>query len=131
MRLVDFTLAIPFILVALTVVIVLGQSLGVIIILLAIFGWGGFARQVRAETLTLRTRDYVAVAKVAGASTSRILYRHILPGVINTIIVVATLRVGSLILTESIHSFLGVGVPPPTPSWGAMVSDGRDYLDTA
>lgn len=131
MRLVDFTLAIPFILVALTVVIVLGQSLTVIIILLAIFGWGGFARQVRAETLSLRTRDYVALAKVAGASTRQILYRHIFPGVVNTIIVVATLRVGTLILTESILSFLGVGVPPPTPSWGSMVSDGRDYLDTA
>lgn len=131
MRFVDFTLAIPFILVALTVVIVLGQSLAVIIILLAIFGWGGFARQVRAETLSLRTRDYVALARVAGASTRQILYRHIFPGVVNTIIVVATLRVGTLILTESILSFLGVGVPPPTPSWGSMVSDGRDYLDTA
>lgn len=131
MRFVDFTLAIPFILVALTVVIVLGQSLTVIIILLVIFGWGGFARQVRAETLSLRTADYVALAKVAGASTPQIIYRHILPGVINTIIVVATLRVGTLILTESILSYLGVGVPPPTPSWGSMVSDGRDYLDTA
>lgn len=131
MRFVDFTLAIPFILVALTVVIVLGQSLAVIIVLLAIFGWGGFARQVRAEALSLRTRDYVALAKVAGASTPQILYRHIFPGVVNTIIVVATLRVGTLILTESILSFLGVGVPPPTPSWGSMVSDGRDYLDTA
>jgi len=131
MRFVDFTLAVPFILIALVVVIVLGQSLTVIIVLLAVFGWGGFARQVRAETLSLRTRDYVALAKVAGAGTAQILYRHILPGVVNTLIVVATLRVGTLILTESILSFLGVGVPPPTPSWGSMVSDGRDYLDTA
>ena len=131
MRFVDLSLAIPFILVALTVLIVLGQSLTVIIMLLIMFSWGGFARQVRAETLSLRTLDYVALAKVAGAGPLLILSKHILPGVINTIIVVATLQVGSLILTESILSFLGVGIPAPTPAWGVMVSDGRDYLDTA
>ena len=131
MRFVDLSLAIPFILVALTVLIVLGQSLEVIIALLILFSWGGFARQVRAETLSLRTLDYISLAKVAGAGTTLILYKHILPGVVNTIIVVATLQVGSLILTESILSFLGVGVQAPTPAWGLMVSDGRDYLDTA
>ena len=131
MRVVDLSLAIPFILVALTVLIVLGQSLTVIILLLIMFSWGGFARQVRAETLSLRTLDYIALAKVAGAGPLLILSKHILPGVINTIIVVSTLQVGSLILTESILSFLGVGIPAPTPAWGVMVADGRDYLDTA
>ena len=131
MRFVDLSLAIPFILVALAVLIVFGQSLEVIISLLIVFSWGGFARQVRAETLSLRTLDYVALAKVAGAGPLSILSKHILPGVINTIIVIATLQVGGLILTESILSYLGVGIPPPTPAWGVMVADGRDYLDTA
>ena len=131
MRVVDLSLAIPFILVALAVLIVFGQSLEVIVFLLILFSWGGFARQVRAETLSLRTLDYVALAKVAGAGSLLILSKHILPGVINTIIVIATLQVGGLILTESILSYLGVGIPPPTPAWGVMVADGRDYLDTA
>jgi peptide/nickel transport system permease protein len=130
MRIVDFALAVPFILVALVVVIVLGQSLTVIIVLLAFFSWPGFARQVRAETLSLKRRDYVALAQIAGASPERILFRHILPGVTNTAVVVATLRVGQLILVESTLSFLGVGIPPPTPAWGSMTADGRDYLLT-
>lgn len=131
MRLVDFTLAVPFILVALVTVIVLGQSFALVIILLVLFSWNGFARQARAETLSLKTRDYVALAKVAGASTARILYRHISPGLINTMLVVATLRVGGLILTEATLSFLGVGIPPPTPAWGIMVADGRTYVKIA
>ena len=131
MRFVDITLAVPFILVAMVVVIVAGQSLTIIIILLIAFSWNAFARQVRAETLQLKTADYVALATVAGASTWRILYRHILPGVTSTLLVIATLRVGQLILTESILSFLGVGIPPPTPAWGVMIADGRSYLSTA
>ena len=128
MRVVDFTLAVPFILIALVVVIVFGQSLEVLIALLAVFGWGAFARQVRAETLSLRTRDYVLQAQIVGASTMRILLKHILPGVTNTIVVIATLRVGQLILTESILSFLGAGIPPPTPAWGLMVAQGRSFI---
>ena len=131
MRFVDLTLAVPFILVALVVVIVLGQSLTIIVILISMLTWSGFSRQVRAEVLSLRTRDYVALAKVAGASDAMILYRHILPGVLNTVIVIATLNVANVILAEAVLSFLGVGVPPPTPAWGAMISDGRDYLGTA
>lgn len=131
MRFVDITLAVPFILVAMVVVIVAGQSLTIIIILLVAFSWNAFARQVRAETLQLKTADYVALATVAGASTWRIMYRHILPGVTSTLLVIATLRVGQLILTESILSFLGVGIPPPTPAWGVMIADGRSYLATA
>lgn len=131
MRFVDFTYATPFILVALVVVIVLGQSLAVIIALLVIFSWNSFARQVRGETLKLKTEAYVDMARIAGASAGRILSRHLLPGVINTVLVLVSLRVGSLILTEAVLSFLGVGVPPPTPAWGLMVADGRDYIDTA
>ena len=128
MRIVDFTLAVPFLLIALVVVIVFEQSLTVLITLLAIFSWGGFARQIRAETLSLKTRDYVAQALVMGANTPRIMFRHIFPGVVNTLIVVSTLRVGSLILAESILSYLGAGIPPPTPAWGLMVAQGRSYI---
>lgn len=131
MRLVDLTFAVPFILVALVVVIVLGQSLAMIVILLAAFSWGGFSRQIRGETLVLRTREYVQAAKIAGAPAPYIMYKHILPGVVNTLVVLSSLRVGTLILTEAILSYLGVGVPPPTPAWGAMVSDGRDYIGSA
>ena len=88
-------------------------------------------RLVRGQTLQLKSLDYVALAKIAGASTPRRMCRHILPGVTNTIVVATTLQVGSIILAEAILSFLGAGVPPPTPSWGSMVSDGRDYLASA
>ena len=131
MRFVDFTFAIPFILVALVVVIVLGQSLTVIILLLVIFSWNSFARQIRAETLKLKTEDYINAARIAGASTSRIFMRHLLPGVMSTLMVMMSLRVGALILTESVLSFLGVGIPPPTPAWGVMVASGRTYVETA
>ena len=130
MRFVDLTLAVPFILVALVVGIVLDVSLTTVVILLVMFFWNGFARQVRAETLQLKTADYVSLATVAGSSAVRIMYKHILPGVFSTVIVIATLTVGVVILVESILSFLGVGVPAPTPTWGAMISDGRNYLAT-
>jgi peptide/nickel transport system permease protein len=131
MRLVDFTLAMPFILVALVTVIVFGQSFGIVILLLAVFSWNGYARQIRADALGIKSQDYISAALIAGASTRRIMIRHIFPGVVNTLIVVATLRVGSLILAEAILSFLGVGIPKPTPAWGVMVADGRDYLGTS
>lgn len=131
MRVVDFTLAVPFILVALVTVIVFGQSFAIVVILLAVFSWNAYARQIRADALTIKTTDYVAAAQVAGASTLRIMGRHMFPGVVNTMVVVATLRVGSLILAEAILSFLGAGIPKPTPAWGVMVADGRDYLGTS
>ena len=131
MRTVDFTLAMPFLLIALVIVGVFGQSLELIIILLILFGWDNFARVVRAETLTLRESDYVNCARIFGASETRILFKHILPGVTGSILVIGSLRVGSLILTESTLSFLGVGVPPDTPAWGIMVSDGRQHLKDA
>lgn len=128
MRLVDIKLAIPLILIALVLVITLGQSLWIIVTVLCLFIWPRFARQVRGEVLQLKNMDYVSLAKVSGASTVRILFIHIFPGTINTLIVVATLQVGIVILLESTLSFLGAGVPPPTPAWGSMVSDGRDKL---
>ena len=128
MRLVDIMLSLPLILVALVLVVALGQSFTVIVGVLALWIWPRFARQVRGEVLGLKTRDYVALARVAGASTPRILLIHIFPGTINTLIVVATLQVGIVILLESVLSFLGAGVPPPTAAWGSMVADGRDKL---
>ena len=136
MRIVDIALAIPLVLVALVMVVAVGQSFpselggqtGLIILVLAGFFWVRFARLVRGEVLQLKTLDYVALAKVAGASTPRILFVHIFPGVINTLIVLATLQVGFVILVESTLSFLGAGVPPPTPAWGSMVAEGRDFL---
>jgi peptide/nickel transport system permease protein len=113
------------------ITVVLGQSLATLLGVLALLTWAGFVRNVRGEVLSLKSRDYVALAKIAGASPPLIVIRHILPGVVNTVIVLATLRVGGLILAEATLSFLGAGVPPPTPTWGAMVSDGRNYLDSA
>jgi peptide/nickel transport system permease protein len=131
MRLVDFTLAMPFILIALVTVIVFGQSLWIVILLLAVFSWNGYARQIRADALRIKTEDYVAAARVTAASGFWIMRKHIFPGVTNTLIVVATLRVGSLILAEAILSYLGAGIPKPTPAWGVMVADGRNYLGTS
>ena len=131
MRIVDIKLAIPTILLALVLVLALGQSFLVIVAILAIAIWPRFARNTRGEVLQLKTMDYVALAQVAGASTPRILFIHIFPGVINTLIILATLEVGLVILLESTLSFLGAGIPPPTPAWGSMVADGRDRLAVA
>ena len=129
MRFVDILLAIPLVLIALVLVVTLGgASLAIIVAVLTIFIWPRFARQLRGEVLQLKNMDFVSLARVAGASTPRILFVHIFPSTINTLIVVATLQVGIVILLESTLSFLGAGVPPPTPAWGVMVSDGRDYL---
>ena len=131
MRITDIWLGIPFILLAIVVVIAVGQTFVILLMLLALTVWATFVRNVRGEVLSIKERDYVSLARVAGASTFRMIIWHILPGVVNTIIVLATLRVGQVILTESILSFLGAGIPPPTPAWGAMVNDGRLYINDA
>ena len=130
-RLVDIWLGLPFILLALIVAITIGAGLFTMMGLLAATAWTPFVRNVRGEVLTLRERDYVSLAKVAGASPIRILIRHILPGVTNTVLVIGTLRIGQLILTEAFLSFLGAGIPSPTPTWGAIIADGREYLRDA
>lgn len=128
MRVVDITLALPLVLVAIVVAVTMGASLQNLIIVIAAIIWARFARQVRAETLSLREQDYVTLARIAGISNLRIMFRHILPGALPLIIVITSVEVGQVILTESALSFLGVGVPPPTPSWGGMVSEGRAQL---
>lgn len=131
MRFVDMWIALPFILLALVIAIVLGQSFGVMFLLLALLAWVSFVRPIRGEVLSLRERDYVMYSKSSGASHLRIMVKHILPNVASTVLVIATLGAGGLIIAESILSFLGVGIPQPTPTWGGMISDGRSYLDSA
>ncbi len=130
-RIVDIWMGFPFLLLALVVAIVFGASFGIILVLMVLLAWSAFVRNVRADVLVLKERDYVSVARITGASTTRILIRHILPGTIGTVTVIASLSVGSLILAEATLSFLGAGIPSPTPSWGNMVAEGRDYLQTA
>jgi peptide/nickel transport system permease protein len=131
MRLVDITLSLPTILLALVLVSAIGPSFGTVITVIALIIWARYARQARAETLTVKEQDFVARARVAGASHSRIMVRYIFPNIVNTLVVLATLQVGSIILLESTLSFLGVGIPRPTPAWGVMVADGRELIVTA
>jgi peptide/nickel transport system permease protein len=112
-------------------VVALGSSFGLIIVIIAIWIWPRFARMVRGEVLQLKNLDYVALARVSGASTPRIMFKHILPGTFNTVIVLASLQVGAVLLVEAALSFLAAGVPPPTAAWGSMVADGRDRLADA
>ncbi len=129
MRIVDVWASLPFIMFALVVVSIFGQDVRILIALLALLSWPGAVRLVRAQTLSLRESDYVQFARIAGASSFRILTRHILPGVLNIVVVSATLGVGGIILTEATLSYLAVGIPPPTPAWGAMVASGREYIN--
>ena len=131
MRLVDIKLAIPTILLALVLVLALGQTFILIIGVLAFTIWPRIARNIRGEVLQIKTMDYVALARVAGASTPRILAVHIFPGVINTLIILTTLEIGIVILLESTLSFLGAGVPAHIPAWGTMVADGREQIAVA
>ena len=130
-RFVDIWHSLPFLLIALVVSITLGQGIIIMIALLVMLTWVGLVRNIRAEVLTLKSRDYVLAARIAGASDFRIMFRHILPGVMNLLMVLASLRVGGLILTAASLSFLGVGIPSRYPSWGGMISDGRGDLNTA
>jgi len=131
MRLTDIQLALPAVILALVLVGAIGFSLFNLILVLSLANWARFARVTRSEALTLRSRDFVLLAKLAGASRIRIIHSHIVPNVANTFIVLATLDVGIIIILEATLSFLGLGVQPPTPSWGAMIADGRGYLETA
>jgi peptide/nickel transport system permease protein len=131
MRLVDISLSLPTILLALVLVAAVGPSFGTVITVLVVLLWARYARLVRGETLGIKERDFIARARVAGASHVRIMGRYIFPNVVNSLTVLATLQVGYVILLESALSFLGAGLPRPTPAWGLMIADGRELIVTA
>jgi len=131
MRLVDISLSLPTILLALVLVAAVGPSFGTVVAVLIVLLWARYARLVRGETLAIKELDFIARARVAGASASRIMVKYIFPNVVNSLIVLATLQVGYVILLESSLSFLGAGLPRAEPAWGVMVSDGRELIVTA
>ena len=131
MRGVDIALSIPAILLALAIVASRGPGFGVVIFVICVILWSRYARQVRGEVLAIKNQDFIGRAKVAGSSDFRIIIRHIFPNVVNSIIVLATLQVGFVILLEASLSFLGAGIPRPTPAWGLMVANGRELVATA
>jgi peptide/nickel transport system permease protein len=131
MRVVDATLTFPTILIALLLAVSLGQGLRTMVMAIAVILWARFARVVRGEVLTVKGRDFVALAEVRGCSHVRIMAVHIMPNVMNTFMVLLSLHIGFVILVEASLSFLGAGIPPPTPSWGQMVSDGRSHIASA
>jgi peptide/nickel transport system permease protein len=131
MRVTDTSLAFPAILIALLLAATLGPGYWTVVIAISILGWAPYARLIRGEALKLREADFVAQARIIGTSPVRIMVRHIFPNIINPLIVMVTLSVGMVILTEAILSFLGAGIPPPAASWGNMVNDGRNLIDTA
>lgn len=131
MRLVDTILSIPFILLAIVSASLFGQSLLGVIAILGLTSWLGYARIVRGVVLSLKVVPYVEAAQAVGATHTRTLFRHILPGVWAPVIVVATQQVGAMIIAESSLTFLGLGVPPDFPTWGAMIADGRGYVSLA
>ena len=131
MRLADIQLAFPFILLAIAVIGVLGPSLRNIIIVIGVSSWVVYARVVRGEVLSIREREYVQAAIALGSQNWRVLRHHVLPNTLTPWLVVATLDMARVIVIESALSFLGLGVQPPTPTWGGMLADGRVYLSTA
>jgi peptide/nickel transport system permease protein len=131
MRIADVQLAFPFILLAIAIIAVLGPDLQNIIITMAITGWVIYARVVRAEVLSLREKEFITSVKALGGSNGRIIFRHLFPNVVPPIIVIVTLEMARMIIMEAALSFLGLGIQPPTPTWGGMLADGRVYLVTS
>jgi peptide/nickel transport system permease protein len=131
MRAADATLAFPIIFAGLLLAITVGPSFTTVVVAVSIVVWARFARVVRGEVLSVREREFVALARIGGCSSWRILTRHLLPNIFNTVLVMVTLQVGLVIVVESSLSFLGAGIPPPAPTWGSMVADGRNDLTSA
>ena len=125
---VNVMLSFPFVLLALAVIAVLGPSFSNLIVVLAITGWPVYTRIIRAQTLSLREREFVAASRLLGAGDLRIIFRHVFPNVLNLLVVIASLQVAQMIILESFLSFLGLGIQPPIPSWGSMLADGKIYM---
>jgi len=130
MRACDATLSLPIILLALLLAVILGPSLANLIYIMGLVLWARYARVVRGEVMSWKEQEFIAYARVAGASSLRIMVRHIFPNIVNTLMVLITFQTGYVIILESFLSFLGAGVPPPTPTWGGMVAEGRGYIIT-
>ncbi len=128
MTVINVMLTFPFVLLALAVIAVLGPSLINMIFVLGVAGWPIYARVIRAETLAIREREFVLAGRALGMSHPRLVFRQILPNLVSTIVVIATLQVAQVIILESFLSFLGLGVQPPTPAWGNMLGEGRLYM---
>jgi len=131
MTLADAQLAFPFILLAIGIIAVLGPSFPTLIVVVGLSGWVGYARVLRSQVLVLRSREFVDAVQALGASMTRTVLMHVLPNVVSSLIVIATLELARAIVLEATLSFLGLGVQPPTPSWGGMIHEGREYLDSA
>jgi len=131
MRLVDIMLCFPAFFLILAVITFLEPSIWYIMMVIGLTGWMGVARLVRAETMSIREMEYILAARCIGCSSSRIMFRHILPNAVSPVLVSATLGIAGAILTESALSFLGIGVQPPTPSWGNILTSGKDYIEFA
>ena len=131
MRLADITLAFPALLLLIAVAAAVRPSLALVFVIIGAVGWAGLARLVRGQVLVLRSAEYVLAARALGASDRRVLWRHLLPNVAAPVLVAATLGIAGAMMAEAALSFLGLGAQPPTPSWGAMVADGRDLLRVA
>jgi ABC-type dipeptide/oligopeptide/nickel transport system permease subunit len=131
MTVADAQLAFPFILLAIGIIAVLGPSFPTLIVVIGLSGWVSYARILRSQVLSLRSREFVEAIQALGGSVLRIVLRHVVPNVLSSIVVVATLELARSIVLEATLSFLGLGIQPPTPSWGGMIQEGRDYLDTA
>ncbi|MBN9536215.1 MAG: hypothetical protein BGN99_05375 [Alphaproteobacteria bacterium 65-37] len=131
MRLADSFLAFPSVLIALVLAVTIGARMELVALVLGLVLWARFARLIRGEVLTWKERDFVALARVSGATGRYIMIRHLLPNVANSLVVLATLQVGWAIVVEASLTFLGAGVPPPTPTWGGMVAEGLDFIESA
>lgn len=131
MRIVDATISFPTILFAIILLVVIGAGLWNVVLAIAMLQWARYARVIRGEVLSLKERDFVAQARIAGCSAFRILWVHLFPNVVNTLMVLVTIEIGRIIILEASLSFLGAGIPPPTPAWGQMVASGRDYITSA
>jgi peptide/nickel transport system permease protein len=131
MRITDATLSFPIILLALILAVTVGPSFTNVIIAIAVILWARYARVIRAEVLTLMEQDFVAQARIVGCGALRLITRHLFPNTLNTLVVLLTLQIGYVIIVEASLSFLGAGIPPPTPAWGSMIADGREFITSA
>jgi len=131
MRLTDAMMSMPYLLIGVALAGILGPGIFNLVVVLAVMGWASYARIIRAEVLKVKTLDYVVIARITDCSLARILWRHIFPNILNTLIVLATLHFGTSIILASSLSFLGMGVSPPTPEWGLMVAEGREHISSA